>query len=377
MAVFDQQVTSYTDTTTHIRIVNDVISLIDPVDTPLLVALGGLDSARSKFKIKGNGYKVEWLEDAYAPTSTTANQGTTITTNTTTLTVTDASIFQPGHVIQIDSEYMVIDAVNTTNNTVTVFSRSYGGTNATHVTTSTIEIVGMARLEGDDADYGPVVDITAPYNYTSIFQKALNISGTQQVVDQYGISDEFSYQANKGVPELSRLLERAVFHGIRSAGSATAPRSMGGLGTFITDNSVNAGGAIAKSDIDNAMEYAMLDGGMPDLFVVNPAVMNDVRALLDSSSFVRVDQNNSAFGMSAITQMRTQYGNLRVVESRWCPVASAYLLDSSKVGLYSLRPFQWYELAKTGDSKKGELVGEFSLALANDQAHAYIYGITS
>ena len=55
MAVYDQQVTTYSDTTPHIRIVNDVISLIDPVDTPLLVAIGGLDAARSKFKIRGNG----------------------------------------------------------------------------------------------------------------------------------------------------------------------------------------------------------------------------------------------------------------------------------------------------------------------------------
>ena len=125
------------------------------------------------------------------------------------------------------------------------------------------------------------------------------------------------------------------------------------------------------------MEYAMLDGGMPDLFVVHPSVMNDVRALLDSSSFVRLDQSNSVFGMQKITQMQTQYGNLRVVESRWCPTGSAYLLDSSKVGLYTLRPFGWYELAKTGDSKKGELVGEFSFAVANDMAHAKITGITT
>lgn len=377
ISVYDQQVNSYSDTTPHVRIVNDVISLIDPVDTPLLVALGGFDSARSKFKIRGNGYKVEWLEDAYAPTSTTANQGTTITTNTTTLTVTDASIFQNGHVINIDSEYMVVNAVDTTNNTITVYSRSYGGTNATHVTTSTIEIVGMARVEGSDAAYGPIVDITAPYNYTSIFQKGLNISGTQQVIDQYGIADEFSYQANKGVPELSRLVERAMFHGIRAAGTATTPRSFGGLATFITNNTVDAGGAIAKSDIDNAMEYTMLDGGMPDLFVVNPSVMNDVRALIDSSSFVNLTQENTAFGMQAITQIRTQYGNLRVVESRWCPVSKAYLLDSSKVGLYTLRPFGWKELGLTGDGRKAELVGEFSFAVANDEAHAVITGITS
>lgn len=380
MAVYDQIVTTYSDTTPHIRIISDAISLIDPTDTPLIMALGGFDTARSKFRVKGNGYKVELLEDEYDPLSTTANHGTTITTNTTSLTVTDASIFQDGHVILIDSEYMVVSAADTTNNTVTVYSRSYGGTNATHAATATIEIVGMARLEGDDADYGPIVDITAPYNYTGIFQKGIKVTGSQQVIDQYGISDEFSYQSNKAVPSLSRLVEKAIFHGIRSAGSASAPRSFGGLGTFITTstgNSVNAGGAIAKSDIDNLMEAIMLDGGSPDLFVCSPSIGNDVRALIDSSSFVRVTQENSAFGMMPITRINTQYGSLRMVESRWCPVSTAWMLDSRKVGLYTLRPFSTHTLAVTGDSVKGEVIGEFSLLVANENAHGQIYGLTS
>lgn len=94
--------------------------------------------------------------------------------------MTDASIFQDGHVIRIDDEYMVVKTVDTTANTLSVYSRAFGGTNATHVTTSTIYIVGMARLEGDDADYVGVNPVTAPYNYTSIFQKALKITGTDR-----------------------------------------------------------------------------------------------------------------------------------------------------------------------------------------------------
>jgi hypothetical protein len=376
MAVFDQQKTTYTDTTNDVRVVADVINLIDPVDTPLLVALGGFDAAGSKLALRGNGYKLEWIEDAYADLTTTANQGTTITTNATTLTVTDASIFQPGHIILIDAEYIWVSAVDVTNNTITV-TRTYGGTNATHVTTSAVEIVGMARLEGADAAYGPVVDITAPYNYTQIFQKALNISGSAMAIDKYGYDDEFAYQANKGIPELSRLIEKQLFHGVRAAGSATTPRGFGGLGTFVTANSVNAGGAIAKSHIDSLAEKVLLAGGSPDLFVCSPSVANDLRGLLDSSSFVNLTLENSVLGMMPITGIRTQYGTLKIVESRWAPVARAYVLDSRKVGLYTLRPFGWKELGLTGDGRKGELVGEFSLAVANDAAHGYIYGITS
>lgn len=380
MAVYDQQVTTYSDTTPHKRVISDIIQLIDPVDTPLIDVLGGLDSARSKFQVGLNGYKVELLEDSYAPLST-ESAGTTGMTNDTTLTdfsVTDASIFQVGHVIKMDSEYCVVSAVDASGDTISVYNRTYGGTNATHATDEAIEIVGMARLEGDDADFGPIVDVTAPYNYTGIFQKGLNVSRSQRAISQWGKKvDEFSYQAMKAVPELLRLVEKSIFQGIRSAGSASVPRSFGGLGTFIGSNTVAAGGAIAKADIDGLAEQIMIDGGNPDLLVLHPSIANDLRTLLDSSSFVRVDQENQGFGMRDINRVRTQYGELRMVVDRWCPLATAYMLDSSKVGLYTLDPFAWEELGKTGDGDKAEVVGEFSLLVSNDLAHGTITGITS
>jgi hypothetical protein len=342
-----------------------------------VVALGGFNGAESKFEIRGNGTKIEWLEDEYAAISDVAAQGTTITTNTTILTVTDASIFQDGHVIRIDDEYMVVKTADTTANTLTVYSRSFGGTNATHVTTSTIYIVGMARLEGDDADYVVVNALSIQFNYTAIFQRALKITGTEDVLDEYGYESAFAHEANKAMPELTRLVELDIFNGIRAAGSDTAPRSMGGLNTFITNNTVGAGGAIAKSHIDALAELIRLDGGMPDLLVLHPSIANDLRTLIDSSSFVNLTYENSVFGMLPITQVRTQYGPLQMVEDLWCPLSTAYMLDSRKIGLYELRPFQWHPLAKTGDSRKAEVVGELSLAVANDKAHGKITGITS
>lgn len=379
MALFDQAKTTYSDTAAQVRVISNIIQLIDPVDTPLIAALGGLDAARSKFRIGMNGTKIELLEDQYNPVETTVSNGTVaLTTNTLSFTVADASVFQDGHVILIDNELMVVSAADTTGDTITVYSRSYGGTNATHDATSNISIVGMARLEGDDADYVGLQALSNPYNHSSIYQKALKVTGTEEVIDQYGFDNAFSYQAQKAVPELLRLVERNMFWGVRAAGSATTPRSAGGLGTFITDNSVNAGGAIAKSDFDNLAEAIMIDGGNPDLLVMHPSIANDVKALLDTSSFVRVDQNpGGQFGMTPITRIETQYGSLRLVVSRWCPTAKAYMLDSRKVGLYQLRPFGWKPLAVTGDSRKGEVVGEFSLMVANDKAHGWIYGITT
>jgi hypothetical protein len=357
-------------------VISDVIHMIDPRDTPLLSRLG-LDGARSKFNLKLNGYKIELLEDELDPLETAANNGATIGAADTSFTVADASVFQDGHVILIDAEYMVVKSADVDSNLVEVYSRAYGGTNATHAADAAIQIVGMARLEGDDADFGALVQVSAPYNYTSIFQKAVQVSGTQQVIAQHGIEDEFIYQANKAVPHLLRLVERAAFHGVRSAGAAAGPRSMGGLDTFIASNVVNAGGAISKADVDSLMEEIFMQGGHPDLLVMNPRVANDLRALLDNSSFVRVNQAETRFGLNAMEKVITQYGELELLMDRWCPPATAYALQSSKIGFYILRSFEMKDLARSGDSVKGEVVGEFSLIVANEKAHGRITGITT
>lgn len=374
MAVYDQQITSYSDTTPHKRAIGDMIHMIDPEDVPFLARIG-IDSARTKFNVGVRGTKIEILEDELDPLSTTANQGTTITTTTLSITVSDGSVFQDGHVIKIDAEYMVVTGVS--SEVITVQARDYGGTNAEHATGVAISIVGMARDEGDDADYGPIVDITAPYNYTGIYQKGLNISGTMQAIEQYGIDDEMAYQAEKAMPHLLRLVNLMAYHGVRDAGSGSTRRSAGGLETFITDNTIGAGGTITKTDVDGLAEKIYMDGGQPNALFMNPAVANDIRNILDSSSFIRVDQVNTVFGMKAITTLRTQYFDLELVMDRHCPVAKAYMLDTRKVGYYLLRQFARHELAVTGDSDKNEVVGELSLLVANDKSHGIIETITS
>ncbi len=376
MTILDSPKTVYSDPTAQARAISDVIQMVDPRDTPLLARLG-LDSARQKFKVRPNGYKVELLEDDLDPLETSADNGTTIADDALTFGVADASLFQDGHILLIGAEYMVVKSVDTGDDTVTVYSRAYGGTNSTHAADAPIQIVGMARLEGDDADFGALTEIQAPYNYTSIFQKAVQVSGTLQAISQHGIEDEFMYQANKAVPHLLRLVERAAFHGVRAEGSAVSPRSMGGLATFITLNSVDAGGAISKADVDSLMEEIIMQGGYPDLLVMNPRVANDLRGLLDTSAFVRVGQGENRLGLDAIERVVTQYGELELVMDRWCPADTAYILQSDKIGFYTLRPFHSYELARSGDSLKGEVVGEFSLLVANDKAHGKITGITT
>jgi hypothetical protein len=375
--IYDQQKGTYNDQNIQIRIVSDAIRVIDPVDTPLIVALGGLDAARQKFNVRQDGKLVELLEDEYGATSDTFN-GAVATTTTTTVTVTDGSKFQVGHIVSwtqgTDTEYAWVSAVSGQDLTVT---RGYGGTQTTSADANTVNIVGMARLEGADAAFIGLNEVAIVSNYTQIFQKALNVSGSDEAIDYYGMGSPFAYQALKAVPELTRLVEQNLFHGQKKVGSKTTPRGAGGLGTFMGSNTVAAGGAITKADVDDLMEKIHIDGGMPDLLVVHPSIAADLKDIIDSSSFVRVDQSENKLGLGPLQYADTQFGSLRIVMDRWCPSATAYVLDSKKCGLFTLRPFNWKPLAITGDSKKGEVLGEFSLLVANNEAHGTITGITT
>ncbi len=372
--MFDSPATSYSDTTPHKRAITDVISLIDPADTPAIEALGGLDGAAGKFQfVNWPHTKVEWLEDTLSPLSNDLDGS--IATNTTAVTVTDASPFQEGHIILVTAEQMWVSAVNTSTEVLTV-TRNYSGTQATHADAATVEIVGMARLEGDDSDDIAFTDRTVGLNYTQIYHKEIKATRTQAKLSQYGIADEFDYQAMKAVPELGRLIEKQLYYGARQAGSETTPRAMGGFGTFITDNTVSAGGAITQADFEDAVQAAYDDGGFgPFDAFCSSANMQVIKNFYDSSSFLRVERDERTVGM-VIETILTPFGTVNLTMDRWAPSDKVYIVDPSNVGLLTYEPFFQEELAKTGDYTRGEVIGEFTLCVRQDKSHAVVTAIS-
>jgi hypothetical protein len=369
----DQPVTTYSDSAAVQKVISDFIFNIDPVDTPVVAKLG-LSSAGSKFRLTAAtrspyNTKIELLEDTYQPLTTTANNNTTITTSTLTFTVTDASLFNPGDQILVDSEYMVVSARDTATNIITVDSRAYGGTNATHATGATITFVGKARVEAASTSYVGLTSLSNVYNYTSIFQKGVQVSGSEDQLAQYGKpSGEFEYQVNKVIPELSRDLERAFFNSIRRIGTASQSRAMGSVFTYVAAAS---GGAsisttLTKAALDALAKTIFDNGGAPDLIVQGSAATGTLHTLMDTSSFVRITQENTMFGMRPVTMVNTQFfENLQLLTSRHAPVKKSLMLDSSKVGFYTYRPFAQYPVARTADARQAEVIGEFSLLVAN------------
>ena len=365
---------TYSDTTPQVRIVTDYISLLDPSDAPFIELIGGLDGAASKFQFKNQGKVVEWLEDTLTPLSgTCAQQSLTTATTVVTITVDDGDVFQPGHIILVGTEKMWVSAVS--GDVITVTRGFANSTAATQASNAAYTIIGMARLEGDDSDSIGYTDITSNSNYTQIFHKEIKVTGSEMVIDNYGFSDPYQYQAAKSIPEMMRLIERTLQYGVRDAGSTTTPRMMGGYQTFITDNLAD-GSSLTVGKIEDALELAYNDGGGGEFgAVVNPATYQKIKNLYDSSAFVRYAPEQNRFG-TLVDKIVTPFGNVSFTLDRWQISTLIPMLRLENIGMLTLRPWQVEDLAKTGDARKSELIGEFTLCVRQDKSHALLTAVS-
>ena len=368
---------TYVNTAENKRVITDYISLLDPSDAPFVEAIGGLDGAASKFRFTNQGTLVEWIEDTLAPLIG-AFSGAATASTATALTVADANMVQPGHILLQGSELMWVSANDSGAITVT---RGLGSTTATTLATNnTFAIVGMARLEGDDSDPIGYTDLTTNSNYTQIFHKEVKQTGTAPYQDRWGMGDQMQYESAKSIPEMMRLIERTLQYGVRSAGSTTTPRMMGGYQEFITTN-LASGASISVASlvpgiIEDAVELIYNAGGSGDfLAIVNPATYQKIKNAYDSSSFVRYAPEQSQFG-TLVDRIITPFGNVSFVIDRWQLSNLIPIMKLDNVGMLTLRPWQVEDLAKTGDAEKKQLIGEFSFCMKLEKSHALLTSVS-
>ncbi len=351
------------------RAIANIKDMITPRETPFLDLIG-FDGA-TKFNIEpvpGN-YKIEWIEDNLR-TLTGALAGGTYATGTTALTTSTAAYLAAGDVILVDSEKMWISAVSTTGATAT---RAYDGTTAaTHASNAAWEVVGNARTEAAAATYGPTEDYTTNYNYIQTFQKGLKMSRHAADMAQYGISNEWANQVDKATPEMLRMLEISIFRNVtRTARTgSTAPAFMGGFDAFITDNTAtSATTALTITALEDMIVSCYLDGGNPDVVALHPSTLKSIIALYHNSQYLKIDRETNEMGMT-IEYLDTPWARMRLIQGRNIPATRMLFLQSEYVGIVEAVPFFWKEYNPEGDYLSAEIIGDYSLVVKNDKAHA-------
>ena len=359
--------------------VTDLVSILSPVETPLLSALGEATRlARSTVH--------EWLED-----SVVSNSVTVVTSvSSTVFTFDDATRLRVGDQLVVDgtAERVLVTAINTSNGQVTV-TRQYGSTALSSVNAgSTMTNLGNAALEGGDAIEARFTNRIRRVNYTQIFTASCEVSGSELAVKQLGVRDELDHQKSMRLRELLRDLENSVVNGVAPAanpqGSSTVRRSMRGLRSFLDDAKFvpDEDGMPSDSYLTEAMlNFALRSlweraGSNVDLIVVNGREKRRINEFVATSR--RFFSSNESF-KDMVSSYESDFGLCRIILSRYVPTGTVLLLDSSRIDVLPLagRSFHYKPLASTGDRESGQLIGEYTLEVRNASAHGMIAGLTT
>ncbi len=370
--------------------VADIIGIVSPYETPLLDHLG--DPHRV-----ATSTRHEWLEDELLPNADAVATGHAFSDPDadTEFAVTHVDRFRVGDQVQAagSREVMLVTEVDGGNDTITVV-RGYGSTTPEDLAAEQVlRVLGNAALEGDDAPSARQTHRVRRSNYTQIFTSGVEVSGTQQAVNTVGVADELDYQKTERLREMIRDLENCVVNGVAPAsspeGSATVRRTMKGIIPFLGTNvftpgigPIPAGGGTGTDELTEAVLNAALraiweqSAGQIDTIVVNGLQKRRINSFVTSSR--GFDASETRF-RDLVSVYESDFGVCRVVLSRWVPADTMLLLDSSRIDVLPLakRSFHYRAHSAGGDRESGQLIGEYTLELRNENAHGLVRGLAA
>lgn len=249
-------------------------------------------------------------------------------------------------------------------------------------------VTNNAQAEGDNATAKTVTPTTRLNNRTQIATKTVIVSGTQQAMNPAGRKDELAYQLSLASLELKRDMESSL---TQLDVTATAPRQARGLRGWVYDNEdVGAGHvdpsytgntattdgtqrAFTEAQLKNVLQKIFTAGGDPDTVLVGPAQKQTFSTFTGNAT--RFDKSDDQKLYAAFDVYVSDFGTLNIMPSRFQRSRDAFVLQSDKLAVAYLRPFQTIELATTGDAQQRELLAEFTLECRAPKAHGAVYDL--
>ncbi len=235
--------------------------------------------------------------------------------------------------------------------------------------------------EGADAVINTVVATVLRSNRTQIYSDAVQVSGTLDATSTYGRARESAYQLAKSSAQLKRDLEYSMVgtaQNVVTGDDSTARKFAGFQYQVATGNNVYTGGtstAPTEANILTALQNAYTAGADPTIIQVTPANSLVVAAFAAASGRYRTLQtggNGDKTLINVVNLYVSPFGEQKVQLNRFLKAANTLIFDPSMWAKVTLRPWFRETLAKTGDSLKQQIVGEFSLKHKNQAASAMV-----
>ena len=377
----------------------DVIDAIDPRDIPLLSVLGfGQEASASagadSLKFPCIQPQHTWLNDQLIPSVSlvvSSSGGPPVTS--VVVTAGEGTLFDgtanAEDIIMIENGHYKVTAVSTDTLTVAALDAT---SPAAPANGATIYIIGNASKEAilaTDLTFESTVT-TSTSNFTQIFSDIVQVSGSWQATEQYGINDPFSRETDKKIKELVIRLERAAHYGRRSTSlpttNGTPFRRMGGLWNYIRNGSGaiatdGTGGTLTESRLLDLLQSIWVAGGKPDTIWVGPRQKRALNNFL--VPFVTTGRTEGVAGV-IVGRYESDFGDVNVVLDRYLKPDDLIVTTNEFLGIGPLkgngesRALSIMPLPQRGDFQESLLIGEYTMEVRNNtQAHGWLYNLAT
>jgi hypothetical protein len=249
-----------------------------------------------------------------------------------------------------------------------------------------------AAIEGADASYSAQTQPGLLNNRTQIFQDTVSVSNTAERVKKYGRSKEARRLCTKKMIEIKRDIEAAaISSGATVTGTSGVAGRLRGLNGFITNRVFGATGAapdpttntapvngtdvsVTEAMLKTGLQTAYQNGGSGSVVMCSPA--HKVKISTFTGNVQRTNEVGSkqaAVLNAAFDFYRSDFGVTKVVPNRVQTVAATglndtiYILDTDKLALAQLRPFEKEQMATVGDAENWQVRTEVSLLVRDEK----------
>ena len=230
-----------------------------------------------------------------------------------------------------------------------------------------------AAVEGADATAATLTPTLMRLNYTQILTKTIQVSGTNDAVTKHGRAKESAYQMAKKSKEIKRDLEYAMVGTGQAAvaGSDSVARQMAGFQAQVDSSQLlttaSSGVPLSEANLLTVLENLWKAGVDPSTVHCSGDDSQIIAAFAAAAGRYRTFSNNTDPKkiVNAVDLYVSPFGQVKIVLNRWLLAGDTLIFNPDFWQKMTLRNWFREVLAKTGDSLKQMIVGEFSLKHKN------------
>jgi Family of unknown function (DUF5309) len=252
-----------------------------------------------------------------------------------------------------------------------------------------------AHIEGDDTAIEAANSTVRLNNYTQIMKKSAGTSGTADAVTTAGRDKEHNYQILLRSEELVQDMEtRFVGSYAKNAGAPGVARETASLEAWVKQSNRGVGGVdpsgtgstTATDGTQRAFTEAMLKdvhqkcwaaGGKPTLLMVGGLNKQVASGFAGIATKFRESKGTEQMTIMAAADVYVgDFGTINIVPNNLQRNRSALLIEPRRFKKRFLRRPGKEDLAKTGDSRKTQILVEVGLECSSPKASGVIADLT-